>query len=258
MVEEQGLEPDIDEEEIDEEEVNEEEVDEEGGKPEARRKRAAASKKKKAKKTPKSGVGPSEPSSIFYLHSLLLFGGRLLGGVLDFYNSLFDMSPADKAKIYRNISAHYAKKGMHEKALDYLKNWTRLEPSNPDTHYHLGIALAASGNAKSAIGAFEKVLKLKSDHKGAMFRKSRLQLKLKDYKGATEGLEQLLQLVPDNTQALYLLGIAYDRMDEIDKPSMPSKRRLPVIPGRSSTINTLDSFMSVRKITRKQPSVSPG
>ena len=54
---------------------------------------------------------PSEPSTIFYMHSLLLFGGRLLHRVLGFYNSLFELTPNDQAKIYRNISNHYARKG---------------------------------------------------------------------------------------------------------------------------------------------------
>ena len=159
---------------------------------------------------------PSEPSTIFYMHSLLLFGGRLLHRVLGFYNSLFELTPNDQAKIYRNISNHYARKGLHEKALDYLKEWARLDASNPDSHFHLGIGLASSGNYKGAVRSFNKALKLAPNHKKAMYRKSGVCLKLKDYQGAVETLKLLIEAVPDNPKAYHLLGIAYDRMNEVD------------------------------------------
>ncbi|MBF0551000.1 MAG: tetratricopeptide repeat protein [Deltaproteobacteria bacterium] len=158
----------------------------------------------------------SEPSAIFYFHTMLLFFGRLFGKLLDLYNSLFDLAPQDKTKIYRNISAYYANKGLHEKALEYLKEWTRLEPSNPDAFFQLALALAAAGNSKSAIGAFAKVLKLNPQHKAALYRKSGLHLKLKDYDQAIEGLENLVKVSPDKAEVHYLLGIAYDRKERLD------------------------------------------
>lgn len=178
----------------------------------AKKPRAAGKKESIRKEKPDA----SEPSTIFYLHSLLLFGGRLLNRTLNFYNSLFELTPADKAKIYRNISNHYAQKGLHERALGYLKEWARLDPSNPEAHFHLGIGLASSGNHKGAIRAFDRVSKLNPGHKGALHRKSGIYLKLKDYQGATDVLKQLIELAPDNPKAYYLLGIALDRMDEID------------------------------------------
>ena len=201
MIKEKDQKPDLEQEEI-----------EKGGKG-ARKSKAG---EQKGRTRPK-GAEPSQPSAMFYVHSLLLFGGRLLHRVLDFYNSLFDLTPADKATIYRNISNHYANRGLHEKALDYLREWIRLDASNPDSHYQLGIALASSGDLKGAMRAFDKVLKLDPDHKGALYRKSELYLKLKDYEKAMEGLEQLIKVVPDNPEAHYLLGMCFDRMDEIDK-----------------------------------------
>jgi tetratricopeptide (TPR) repeat protein len=237
MDKEKHMEPEFEEEEI-EEEIS-------------RAHKAKAGRKKKKKPSKPKGGEPLQPSTIFYLHSLLLFGGRLLSGVLDFYNNLFDLTPGDKTKIYRNISAHYAKKGMHEKGLHYLKEWARLDPTNPDSHYQLGIALAESGNLKSAIGVFDKVLKLKSDHKGAIYRKSRVYLKLKDYKSATEGLEQLLKLIPDNPKALYLLGIAYDRMEEVDKAIQVLQKAVELEPEEIKYHQHL-GFLYERKEDHKQ------
>jgi tetratricopeptide (TPR) repeat protein len=241
MVKGKHMEPEFEEEEM------EEEIEEEIR--QARKGRTGRKKKKKPAE-PRSRE-PSHPSSIFYLHSLFLFGGRLLGGMLNFYNSLFELSPRDKTKIYRNINAHYAKKGQHEKGLHYLKEWTRLDPTNPDGHYQLGVALAASGNLKGSIRAFDKALKLKPDHKGAIFRKSRIYLKLKDYKSASEGLEKLVNLVPENHKALYLLGIGYDRMDEVDKAVEAFEKAVEIAPEEIKYHQHL-GFLYERKEDHKQ------
>ena len=185
------------------------------------------------------------------MHSLLLFGGRLLHRVLDFYNSLFDLTPPDKAKIYRNISNHYAQKGLHDKALDYLREWARLDASNPDSHYQLGVALASSGNFKKAIRAFDKALELRPNHKGAIYRRSGLCLKLKDYQGAVDGLEQLLKAVPDNHKAHYLLGIACDRMDEIDRAIEAIQKAVELDPEEIKYLQHL-GFLYERKEDHKQ------
>lgn len=79
---------------------------------------------------------------------------------------------------------------MHGRSLGYLKEWAQIEPSNPDAHYQLGVALAALGNKKSALGAFDKVVKLSPKHKSAIFRKSSMEIKMKDFKSAIHGLEK--------------------------------------------------------------------
>ncbi|MBF0496554.1 MAG: tetratricopeptide repeat protein [Deltaproteobacteria bacterium] len=158
----------------------------------------------------------SEVSAMVYYHSMLLVCGRLFGKLLDVYGSLVGLAPQDKAKIYRNISNYYAGKGLSKKSLDYLKEWTRLEPNNPDAFFQLGLTLASSGNAKSAIGTFSKVLKLNPQHKTALYRKSLLLLKLKDYDQAIESLENLVRMNPLKAEFHYLLGIAYDRKERLD------------------------------------------
>ena len=159
----------------------------------------------------------SQPSTVFYMHSLLLFSGILLHRVLDFYNSLFDFKPSDKATIYRNISNQYINKGLHEKARQYLKEWARLEPSNPDAHYHLAVALSTGDDVGAAIRLFDKTLKLNPNHKNARYRRAGLCLKIKDYENAVKDLETLAGVAPENPKPFYLLAIACDRMDDVDK-----------------------------------------
>lgn len=185
-------------------------------------------------------------SSIFYLHSMFLFCGRILDKTLDFYNGLFDIGPREKAKIYRNISIHYANKGLYEKSLEYLKEWTRLDAKNPDSHYQLGISLAASGNQKSALNAFNKVIAMSPKHKGAMFRKASLQVKIKDYEGAVEILESLVNQLNDNARVYYLLSVAYEGLDNIDKAIENLTKAIELDPDEIKFHQHL-GFLNVRK-----------
>ena len=194
----------------------------ENGRPEGKKNRAG---NRKHASPPKSDE-ISQPPTMFYLHSLLLFSGRLLHRVLGFYNSLFDFKSSDKATIYRNISNQYINRGLHEKALQYLKEWSRLEPSNPDAHYHRGIALISGGDLKAAIRSFDRTLKLSPNHKGALYRRSGLYLKSKDYDKAVADLKKLVKMLPENPKPLYLLAIAFDRMDEVDKAVSAMKKAI--------------------------------
>ena len=206
-----------------------------------------AGKKQKRKNAEPDQTGQS---SIFYLHSFFLFGGRFLSKILDVYNGLFDIGPKEKSKIYRNISTHYANKGLHVRSLEYLKERAQIDPSNPDAHYQLGVALAASGNKKSALGAFDKVLKLSPKHKGAIFRKSSLQIKMKDFESAIKGLESLVKQVEDNPKVFYLLGIAYEGLENVDKAIEALQKAIELDPDEIKYHQHL-GFLNVRKDDHK-------
>jgi tetratricopeptide (TPR) repeat protein len=216
---------------------------EDTGSEEVKKRPRKARKKKARKNTEPQQMGQS---SIFYLHSFFLFGGRFLSKILDVYNGLFDIGSKDKAKIYRNISTHYANKGLHDRSLGYLKEWAQLDPSNPDAHYQLGVALTASGNKKSALSAFDKVLKLSPKHKGAVFRKSSLQIKMKDFKSAIKGLESLVKQVEDNPKVYYLLGIAYEGLEDVEKAIKALQKAIELDPDEIKYHQHL-GFLNVRK-----------
>ena len=217
------------------------------GSEEVKKRSRRARKKQKSKNAEPEQTGQS---SIFYLHSFFLFGGRFLSKILDVYNGLFDIGPKEKSKIYRNISTHYANKGLHDRSLGYLKEWAQLDPSNPDAYYQLGVALTASGNKKSALGAFDKVLKLSPKHKGAIFRKSSLQIKMKDFESAIKGLESLVKQVEDNPKVFYLLGIAYEGLENVDKAIEALQKAIELDPDEIKYHQHL-GFLNVRKDDHK-------
>ncbi len=212
-------------------------------------KKPRKAKKDKAQAN-QSGAERIGPSATFFTHAFLLYCGRFLNKTLDIYNSLFALTPKDKALIYRNISTHYTKKGLQEKALDSLKEWSRLDPSDPDAQYQLGVALATVGETNSAIKSFNRALKLSPLHKGAMYRKSALHLKQKDYQAAIEGLENVCEKSPDNPKIHYLLGIAYDGLGEIDKAIDAVKKAIELNPTEIKYHQHL-GFLNVRKDDHK-------
>jgi len=193
---------------------------------------------------------PTGPSTTFYMHSALLFGGRLLHKILNAYNSLFELTPQERAKIYRNISTHYAKKGLHDKAIDSLKDWVRLEPKSLDANHQLGLALAAAGRAKEALRFFEKTLTLQPEHKGALFHRSSLLLKMKEYGKAIAGLEKVSTMT-ENPKVYYLLGVGYDKLGELDKAMAAMEKAVSLEPNEIKYNQHL-GFLNVRKDEHKK------
>jgi len=213
-------------------------------------KASMADKKQKKKNKKQAATDRSGYSTTFYLHALLLFGGRLLHKALNFYNSLFELSSQEKAKIYRNISTHYANKGNYDKSLDHLKDWVKLEPSNQDAHYQLGLALSATGNHGSAIRSFEIVLKLNPDHKGSIYHKSILLIKMKNFEKALEGLKKLCDIT-ENAKVYYNMSIAYDGLGQVDLAIESLEKAVAIDPDEIKYHQYL-GFLNVRNDDHKK------
>ncbi len=192
-----------------------------------------ATKKPQKKESSEKAATSGQASSMFYMHAAMLFGGRWLSGMLDFYNNLFGLSPKDKLKIYRNVSNHYMRKGQHQKAIESLKEWVRMDRDNPEAHYQLALALTASGKLKQAIIVLNRVIKLDPSNTTAMYRKCKLLIKAKEYQEAVVGLESIITVTPDNADVLYHLGLAYSRLDEIGKAIEAVKKAIDLAPEES-------------------------
>ncbi len=208
-------------------------------------------KSAKAKKpAPEPEADSLEGSTSLYWHSFLLVGGRLLNRMLDWYNGLFSFTPKDKAKLYRNISQHYLKRGSYDKAMKYLKEWARNEKSDPEPIYQMALALASMGEYQRAVNAFDKVLKLRPTHMVAMYRKSALLVKMKDYAGAIKGLEQISAENPNDPKVFYLLGLAYDGAGQLEQGIAAMQKAVDLDPDEIKYHQHL-GFMNVRREDHK-------
>lgn len=170
----------------------------------------------------RDGGGPTRPAAPqtsldVYVHSVLLFGEKLLDGMLQFYGSLFDLTQKDRAKIFRNLGVRYSKRGEYAKAVELMKEWMRLEPSNPEASYFLAQTLASVGNYRSALGVLGKTLRLSPKHKSALYLKGTFHIKLKEYKEAAEAFQQFIVSHPRHDGAHYQLAISFDHTGELEK-----------------------------------------
>lgn len=212
---------------------------------------AGPSKAAKAKKrAPDPEPEDVEGSTSFYWHSFLLLSGRLLNRMLDWYNGIFSFTAKDKAKLYRNISQHYLKRGAPGKAMSYLKEWARNEKGDPEPVYQMAVALASLGEYQRAVNVFDRVLKIKPNHLIAIYRRSAILLKLKNFKEAINGLVLVIAETPDDPRAYYLLGLAYDGDGQLDKGVEAMQKAVDLDPEEIKYHQYL-GFMNVRKEDHK-------
>lgn len=175
-------------------------------------------------------LGFSGPSPLLTFHSLLLLGGRILNRMLRFYGALFDLTPKDEAKIYRNLSIRHMNNGDNAKAVGLLKEWMRLDPSNPEVSYLLADALTSVGNHRSALGVINRTLRLDAKYKGALYRKGMIHWKLKNYGEAAEAFEHYIASHPHHAGAHYYLAIACDHTDQVEKAVEAMEKAVELAP----------------------------
>ena len=73
----------------------------------------------------------------------------------------------EAAEYNHTVGWVYLKKQLPSLAIASLERSIRANPSDPTTHYHLGMALAAAGDQQKARAALQKALALRSDFNGA-------------------------------------------------------------------------------------------
>ncbi len=199
-----------------------------------------------ARRETEAQVESVEGAGYYYFHSALLLGSRLLNRALNWYTGLLHLAPKDKTKIYRALSLHHLKRGALQKALVFLKEWSRHDRSNPEPIFKRGEALASLGEYRRALASFDKVLGMQPDHIPALTRKCSLLLRLKNYSEAIEGLELLTQEQPQEAKTFYLLGLAYDGDGQLDKAIGAMQEAVKLDPEEIKYHQHL-GFMNVRK-----------
>ncbi|MCG8634121.1 MAG: tetratricopeptide repeat protein [Desulfobacterales bacterium] len=160
----------------------------------------------------------SELTPLFYYHAALTVGKKMVNGILDVYNGIFGIGAEDRARIYRNISTHYLKKGQYAKAVNSLKEWARLEPDNTAPLFELARAMVKSGKFKPAVNVYAKILAREPENIEALYAQTRLFFKRKEFeKALVENVPRLEKTAPANPDVLYLVAMVYSRTDRLEK-----------------------------------------
>jgi tetratricopeptide (TPR) repeat protein len=91
-----------------------------------------------------------------------------------------------------------------------------LSQTTADEWYNKGISLKNEKKTKEALSAFKEAVKLKSDHKEALYEMGWCQNDTKDYVGALVSLKKAKELWPGIYKIHFEIGYAFEKLGSID------------------------------------------
>src|ERR1700675_1959923 len=118
-------------------------------------------------------------------------------------------SSAQTAESYRKQAIELSRNKSWDQAIVSYHKALALEPSNPDTHYNLALALKYKGDAKQAVEEFDSALRLKPKWAEAHYALGATWYDLNDQAAALKELRTAADLDPTNAGAHRLLARIY-------------------------------------------------
>ncbi|MGI5864135.1 MAG: adventurous gliding motility TPR repeat lipoprotein GltE [Myxococcales bacterium] len=94
---------------------------------------------------------------------------------------------------------------------------TRLQASDPELHYTMGLISEREGNEAEAIAHFQRAVKERDDFLAARVRIAEIASRHQDWSTAGEQYRKIVEYEPNNHGARVNLGVAYKGLGEIDK-----------------------------------------
>lgn len=113
----------------------------------------------------------------------------------------------DVAKLLKDANAAL-KAGQPDKAVRLAQEAIRLDPSNPDAHHVLGVALLAKRDNEAALAEFREVIRLDPNRAEAHDRMGDALLKLGRFEEAVAAFDKFLALRPKFAPEHWRRGIA--------------------------------------------------
>jgi tetratricopeptide (TPR) repeat protein len=104
-----------------------------------------------------------------------------------------------------------------DRAILDFRNASRIMPKDPEPHYQLGLAFMGTGNGQAAVRELMDAVKIDPKHVGAQLKLAELMLLNRDPKIVKEGqqkAEAVLELSPDNPDALHALALTELRLED--------------------------------------------
>ena len=130
------------------------------------------------------------------------------------------------------------------KAIDSFKKALAADPNNPEAHAYMGFILVQAGHGDGALMAFDKALSIAPNFPMALWgRGTVLYQDKKDYAGAREIFERLLNIVPPGEERNEIAKV----LAEI--PTGAGEKRQPTAPAPSASAPQAASAQISGKIT---------
>jgi len=154
--------------------------------------------------------------------------GRAMSGLVNGYLNFFNLKPADLKSIYAKKAETAESRRDTRGAVYYRRKVVRLDPSDTDAWYRLGLALERNGSLEEATSAYERVIARKPEEARAHYRIGVIALRNRELTAATLALEEAGRHAPESAEIYFRLGQAYDRRNEHEKAIDFFKRALEI------------------------------
>jgi tetratricopeptide (TPR) repeat protein len=144
-------------------------------------------------------------------YSLLGFVYTKLGDstkVVSNYKLAIEKNPKD-IEARKNLVSFYMNKKDYNKAIELLREAGKIDTTNSDIFYYIGVCESYKANLKKAEDAFRKVISIDSTNEDAYFNLGMTLIKGKNYQGAIETLKEAVKINPEDSEAWSFLGSIY-------------------------------------------------
>jgi protein O-mannosyl-transferase len=162
-------------------------------------------------------IVPNMPSAQDNLGRVYLKQGKLNEAAICFKRVLDEGKVT--SEVYNNLASALGMQKKYDEAMKYLNKAMKLDPNNPDIHNKMGMALLATGRAGEAITHFKYVLqtnKIPADKMPAEVYANlgSAYIQVGKYDLAIENLNKVIELKPDNIDALNKLAWLFAAIDD--------------------------------------------
>jgi|GEM_PF-957026 len=152
-----------------------------------------------------------------FLKTVTLNSKRVMNGLINAYNRIFQLSPDDEKDIYMQRGDHLRNKGDYPGAITAFKGALKVQLNNPDALLKLGRTYLDAGRSKDAIEALDKVTVLKPDSSRSFYYLGSAYFMIDEKNRAREAFREAVTLDSTYAEAHYKLGLVYDSMSEHDE-----------------------------------------
>jgi len=117
---------------------------------------------------------------------------------------------------YVQLGLCYIKTKKNTEAINVLSQLLKLNEENADAHYLKGLVFEASDNKEAAIKSSRKAVELNPEYRKAYKKLAQLYYEQEDYENVIATVNEAIYTVKDDPDLYYMLGIAYDEIEESD------------------------------------------
>jgi tetratricopeptide (TPR) repeat protein len=124
-------------------------------------------------------------------------------------------SPEEKYADFMESGLAYTKQQDYDRAILQFKNAARVKPEEAEPHYQMALASLASGRWSELAVAIRTADRLNPRHLGAQLLLAQLTLQngsAENVEAARERVEKVLEQSPDNSDALFVMAAAKERL----------------------------------------------